>query len=208
MPRPRDATVAPGLLGGDVSLLRHPGPRRSPWLEIRTLHPEAPHLGATDLLDLPEEPDIRLSVAATFGIASDLQVPAFSRRTEYVPDIDPDLPVRPRHHAGDPGRLRPQPARPDPGLSRHRQVDAHRAGGRPAELALHPHQPRQPHQPHRPDRQGRDRPQGRQADHRVSRGHPALVAAAAGGAGVRRVRRRPARRDVRYPARARGARAA
>ena len=43
----------------------------------------------TDLLDLPEEPDVRLSVAATFGIASELDVPAFSRRTEYVPDIDP-----------------------------------------------------------------------------------------------------------------------
>ena len=53
------------------------------------MHPEAPHPGATDLLDLPEEPDIRLSVAATFGVASDLDVPAFSRRTEYVPDIDP-----------------------------------------------------------------------------------------------------------------------
>jgi cobaltochelatase CobS len=52
------------------------------------LHPEAPH-PATDLLDLPEEPDVRLSVAATFGIASELEVPAFSRRTEYVPDIDP-----------------------------------------------------------------------------------------------------------------------
>ena len=53
------------------------------------MHSEAPHVGATDLLDLPDEPDIRLSVAATFGIASDLDVPAFSRRTEYVPDIDP-----------------------------------------------------------------------------------------------------------------------
>ena len=49
---------------------------------------EASYLGATDLLDLPEEPDIRLSVAETFGIGSDLQVPA-GRRTEYVPDIDP-----------------------------------------------------------------------------------------------------------------------
>ena len=53
------------------------------------MHPEAPHPGATDLLDLPEDPDIRLSVAATFGVASDIDVPAFSRRTEYVPDIDP-----------------------------------------------------------------------------------------------------------------------
>ena len=53
------------------------------------MHPEASHLGATDLLDLPEEPDIRLGVAETFGFPSDQQVRAFSRRTEYVPDIDP-----------------------------------------------------------------------------------------------------------------------
>jgi cobaltochelatase CobS len=53
------------------------------------LHPEASHLGATDLLDLPEEPDIRLGVAETFGFPSDQQVRAFSRRTDYVPDIDP-----------------------------------------------------------------------------------------------------------------------
>ena len=51
------------------------------------MHSEAPH-PATDLLDLPEEPDVRVSVAATFNIASELDVPAFSRRTEYVPDID------------------------------------------------------------------------------------------------------------------------
>src|SRR5690606_1127463 len=57
-------------------------------LEIRILHPEASHT-ATDLLDLPDEPDVRVSVAATFGIASELEAPAFSRRTEYVPDIDP-----------------------------------------------------------------------------------------------------------------------
>ncbi len=159
----------------------------------------------TDLLDLPEEPDVRLSVAATFGIASDLEVPAFSRRTEYVPDIDPTYQFDRDTTLAILAGLRPQPARPDPGLSRHRQVDPHRAGGGAAQLALHPDQPGQPHQPHRPDRQGRHRPQGRQADHRVPRGHPALVAAAAGGAGLRRVRRRPAGRDVRHPARAGGA---
>ena len=37
---------------------------------------------------LPERPDTRVSVARTFGIASDLEVGAFARRTEYVPDID------------------------------------------------------------------------------------------------------------------------
>lgn len=52
------------------------------------MHPEESHLGATDLLDLPEVPDIRLSVGPTFGIESDQQVGGFSRRTAYVPDID------------------------------------------------------------------------------------------------------------------------
>ncbi|MDR3516134.1 MAG: cobaltochelatase subunit CobS [Azospirillaceae bacterium] len=33
-------------------------------------------------------PDIKVSVRQTFGIDSDLQVPAFSRITEHVPDID------------------------------------------------------------------------------------------------------------------------
>ena len=33
-------------------------------------------------------PDITLSVRQTFGIDSDMQVPAFSQRTEHVPDID------------------------------------------------------------------------------------------------------------------------
>ena len=114
------------------------------------------------------------------------------------------LPLRPGDDARDPGRLRLQPPRDDPGLPRHRQVHAYRAGGGAAELALHPRQPRQPHQPHRPDRQGRDRPEGRQADHRIPRGHPALGAAAPLRAGVRRIRRRPPGRDVRDPARAGG----
>lgn len=35
------------------------------------------------------QPDIQVSVRATFGIDSDLQVPAFSQATEHVPDIDP-----------------------------------------------------------------------------------------------------------------------
>ena len=128
-----------------------------------------------------------------------------SRRPPSTCRTSTSLPVRPRHHAGDPRRLRPQPPRDDPGLSRHRQIDAHRAGRGPAQLAVRARQSRQPHQPHRPDRQGRDRPARRQAGDRVPRGHAALVAAAAGGAGVRRVRCRPAGRDVRDPARARGA---
>jgi cobaltochelatase CobS len=34
-------------------------------------------------------PDIRLSVRQTFGLDSDLEVPAFSAKTEHVPDLDP-----------------------------------------------------------------------------------------------------------------------
>ena len=40
------------------------------------------------LQDLPASPDITISVRQTFGIDSDLQVPAFSQTTEYVPEID------------------------------------------------------------------------------------------------------------------------
>jgi cobaltochelatase CobS len=40
------------------------------------------------LHDLPAEPDIKVSVRQSFGIDSDLQVPAFSQTTEYVPEVD------------------------------------------------------------------------------------------------------------------------
>jgi len=41
---------------------------------------------ATDTLDAP---DITISVRQTFGLDTDMVVPAFSTRTEHVPDIDP-----------------------------------------------------------------------------------------------------------------------
>ena len=34
-------------------------------------------------------PDMTVSAAQTFGIDSDMEVPAFSERTEHVPDVDP-----------------------------------------------------------------------------------------------------------------------
>ena len=40
------------------------------------------------LQDLPASPDIKISVRQSFGIDSDLQVPAFSQTTEYVPEVD------------------------------------------------------------------------------------------------------------------------
>jgi len=36
-----------------------------------------------------EQPDITISVRQTFGINSDLQVPAFSQTSEHVPDFEP-----------------------------------------------------------------------------------------------------------------------
>lgn len=36
------------------------------------------------------QPDIQVSVRETFGIDSDLMVPAYSTANEYVPDLDPD----------------------------------------------------------------------------------------------------------------------
>src|SRR5690349_5324431 len=43
----------------------------------------------TGTLDTPlDQPDITVSVRQTFGIDSDLQVPAFSRASEHTPDLD------------------------------------------------------------------------------------------------------------------------
>jgi cobaltochelatase CobS len=39
--------------------------------------------------DLLDKPDITISVKEVFGIDVDMQVPAFSKRSEFVPDIDP-----------------------------------------------------------------------------------------------------------------------
>ena len=38
--------------------------------------------------NIEKTPDIKLSVNQTFGIESDMEVDAFSERTEYVPEID------------------------------------------------------------------------------------------------------------------------
>ena len=42
----------------------------------------------TETLDRAAQPDITVSVRQTFGIESDLQVPAFSQRNDLVPNID------------------------------------------------------------------------------------------------------------------------
>jgi cobaltochelatase CobS len=35
-------------------------------------------------------PDLKVSVRQVFGIDTDLEVPAYSRADEHVPDVDPD----------------------------------------------------------------------------------------------------------------------
>ena len=126
-------------------LLRNPQPmtRRSP-----RGHASRPPTSTIDA------PDTHVSAREVFGIDVNLDVPAFSGAHRARARPRPHLPVRPRDHGGDPGRVQQQPPGADPGLPRHGQVDPHRAGGGAAELAVHPRQPGQPHQPHRPDRQG------------------------------------------------------
>jgi cobaltochelatase CobS len=43
---------------------------------------------STDAVGLTATPDISLSVRQTFGIDSDMQVPAYSERNDHVPDVD------------------------------------------------------------------------------------------------------------------------
>ena len=157
---------------------------------------------ATAVQKSPRLPDMKVSVRQVFGIDSDMEVPAYSEADEHVPDVDPDYRFDRADHARDPRRLRPQPPRHRHRLSRHRQVDPHRAGRGAAQLAVRARQSRQPHQPYRPGRQGRDRHPGRHAGHRVPRRHPALGLPAQRRALLRRIRRRPPGRDVRDPARA------
>ena len=39
---------------------------------------------------IPGLPDTKLSVRETFGIDSDMEVPAYLKSDEHVPDLDPD----------------------------------------------------------------------------------------------------------------------
>ena len=45
---------------------------------------------ATPETRAPELPDMKVSVRQVFGIDSDMEAPAFSRHSEYVPDLDSD----------------------------------------------------------------------------------------------------------------------
>ncbi len=57
-------------------------PRQGTTQEMPTVQPAAPTATPTG------EPDIKISVRQTFGIDSDLEVPAFSQPSEHVPDLD------------------------------------------------------------------------------------------------------------------------
>ena len=129
-------------------------------------------------------------------------VPAYSAARRACARHRSRLSVRQADDAGDPVGLCLQPPRHRVRLSRHRQVDPYRAGRGAPQLALRARQPRQPCQPHRSGRQGCDRRQGRHAGHRIPRRHPALGLSAQCRALLRRIRCRPAGRDVRHPARA------
>ena len=147
-------------------------------------------------------PDQMVSVREVFGVDTEMMVPRFSTRDPHVPDFD-------EAYRFDPETTLAICA----GLAFDRRVmiqgyhgtgkviDAHRTGGVAAELADDPGQSGQPCQPHRPGRQGRHRAEGWQTDHRIPRRHAALGAATADRPRLRRIRRRPARRDVRHPAR-------
>ena len=151
-----------------------------------------------------DKPDITISVRQTFGINSDLQVPAFSQASEHVPDLDDayrfDRDTTLAILAGF-------------AFNRRVMIQGYHGTGKSthveqvacaAQLALHPRQPRQPHQPHRSRRQGRDRVARQQAGHRIPRGPLALGIAASGRVVLRRIRCRTPGRHVRDPARAGG----
>ena len=60
---------------------------------------------ADGMIDINAKPTEEISVREVFGIDTDMMVKGFPERTERVPDLDQHLQVRPRHHAGDPGRV-------------------------------------------------------------------------------------------------------
>ena len=90
---------------------------------------------ATAVQETASLPDMKVSIRQVFGMNSDMEVPAYSQADDHVPDIDPAYRFD-RDHASHSGGFRLQPARDDSGVSRHRQVHAHRAGGRAPQLAV------------------------------------------------------------------------
>jgi cobaltochelatase CobS len=111
-------------------------------------------------------PDIKVNVREVFDIDQDLDVPAFSERSDYVPAVDEDY--RFDHDttlailAGFAHNRRVMiQGYHGTGKSTHIEQVAARL------LAVHQNQSGQPYQPHRPGGQGRYRHRGRSAGDRV-----------------------------------------
>ena len=145
-------------------------------------------------------PDATVNAREAFGIDLDMQVPSFSVRTEHVPDIDStykfDRETTLAIAAGFAFNRRVMiQGYHGTGKSTHIEQVAARLNWPCIRVNLDSHISRI-------DLigEGRDRPEGRQADHGVPRGDPALGVAACLCAGVRRVRCRAAGCDVRDPA--------
>jgi len=77
---------------------------------------------------VPGLPDMNVSVRQVFGIDTDLEIPAYSIADEHVPDVDPDYLFNKEVTLAILAGCQAQPPRHDPGLSRHREIDPHRAG--------------------------------------------------------------------------------
>ena len=110
---------------------------------------------------VPGLPDMKVSVRQLFGIDTDLEVPAYSKADDHVPDMDNDYvfnrDVTLAILAGFKHNRRVMiQGYHGTGKSTHVEQVAARLN-----WPLHPRQPRQPREPHRPRRQGRDRAQGR-----------------------------------------------
>ena len=158
----------------------------------------------TNCSTLVARPDGR-PCARRFGVDSDMQVPAFSERDSHVPDFDEAYRFDPQTTLAICAGLAYDrrvmiQGYHGTGKSTHIEQVAARLNWPMIRVNLDSHVSAD-----RPGRQGRHRAARGQAGHRVPRRHAALGAAAADGAGVRRIRRRPAGRDVRDPAGAGGA---
>jgi cobaltochelatase CobS len=107
-----------------------------------------PDSRATTLMDAPDK---IVKIRDLFGVDSDMEVPASPKPTKGC-RTSTHLRLRSGRHPRNMRGLREKPPRHGARLSRHRQVDAYRAGGGAPQLAAHPHQPRRPYQPHRSGR--------------------------------------------------------
>ncbi len=133
------------------------------------------------------KPDRHVTVREAFGVDSDMKVPAFSHADSHVPEVDPAYRFDPQTtlaicagFAFD-RRVMVQGYH-GTGKSTHIEQVAARLNWPLVRVNLDSHVVAD-----RPGRQGRHRAAGRQAGHRVPRGHAAVGAAAADRPGVRRI---------------------